>query len=219
MLYLLFSLLCVVSVTCAHAIEPTFSPKIIIKNESSRIIFFKANLMRGAQSFFHIEPKNMNVDLDVMPRALYFVPVEQGFEPAQAALLFDANATKPTPRSFAKIEPWCIIDDKKHTSDTCWSRPAQGTSKGMIEERYMISSCTNPLVTQAIIKQAQQEQKDIIVTIRDGESQVFVGTAELVGRSGVASKLTDTAGGQGFFESVYQRVKNFFSPLFGKSKE
>jgi hypothetical protein len=205
MLHLLLSLLCVAVATGVRAVEPSFSPKISIKNESKRILFFQVTLMKGAQLFCHIEPQNINTDLDVVPRTLYFVPVEQGFDPAQAALLFDAKASKPNPLDLPKTEPWCIIDNTKQTSDTCWSRSAYDASKGRVSELYMISSCTNPLVTQALIEQAQREQKDIVVTIRDGQWQVFVGTVELVTR-------------RGFFGSVYYNIQQFFRSLFGRSK-
>lgn len=192
-------LLCVAVATGVHAVEPNFMPKISIKNESKRILFFKATRKSG-DLFFSIEGHSTDIDLQTL-LTLCFIPVNKGFDPVESKKNFDlinAPLTTNAQRTIPVI-PWCIIDPNAQWLEGSWSEPASGP------EPFFISR-TSPLMSMQDIEAAKRQQKDIVVTIKDGRTQLFTGSVELVSR-------------RGFFGSMYYNVQQFFRSLFGRSKE
>jgi len=191
-----FPLLCVAVATSAYAVEQNFSPKITTKNESKHILFLKATRKTG-ELFFSVERHSKDIDLETL-LTLCLIPVNKGFDPAQAKKNFDlinAPLTTNAVRTLPMI-PWCIIDPNKQWLEGSWSEAPSGP------EPFFISR-TSPLMSMKDMQAAKSQQKDIVVTIADGRTQLFTGTVELVTR-------------RGFFGSAYYNIQQFFRSPFGR---
>ena len=103
----------------------------------------------------------------------------------------------PSSDITAKFGPWCLIDSESTSDENCWM------DKPHHHNRLLGVPCTSPLITRSIIDRATIEHNDIVVTIKKGESQEFVGSVELTTR-------------RGYLSGIWHSTTSFIGSFFGR---
>jgi|GEM_PF-1741871 len=191
--YFLLSLSLVISTLIA---EEEFVPKVTIKNESSKTLYFYSLHAIDVQDggvfkiperyTFVLEPKR-EITYDILPVMVYV-----------------SSDESRNPKTL-----WPVIDRTKNTYDECWYNLPINELKGPFDTYsygpYRESPCTNPLIYNRFINKGIVRQQDLKAYIFDGESQEFSASIYRVFRGGVWAEFK-------------YNLKLLFQELFGTKK-